>query len=137
MISDVEALSTADLAAGARTTKSQREVDRGLTVPGSGVTDAASLTGDDALAPLFQPDEAQDFRATWDTVQISFVDDPKLAVRKADELVAQVMKTLAESFSSERSKLEGQVDQTDQASTEDLRVALRRYRSFFHRLLAL
>jgi len=58
-------------------------------------------------------------------------------VRKADELVAQVMKSLAETFSNERAELEGQVDQTEQASTENLRVALRRYRSFFQRLLSL
>jgi hypothetical protein len=89
------------------------------------------------LAPLFLPAEANDFRAAWDAVQIGFVDDPKQAVRKADELVAQVMRTLAESFSNERAKLESQVDQTDHGSTENLRVALRRYRSFFQRLLSL
>ena len=89
------------------------------------------------LAPLFLPDAAKDFRARWDSVQIGFVDDPKEAVRKADELVAQVMKSLEQSFSIERTKLEGQVDQTAQASTENLRVALRRYRSFFQRLLSL
>ena len=83
------------------------------------------------------PDAAKDFRAHWDAVQIGFVDDPKQAVRKADELVAQVMKSLAETFSSECAKLEGQVDQKEQASTENLRVALRRYRSFFQRLLSL
>ena len=89
------------------------------------------------LAPLFVPDVATDFRTRWDAVQIGFVDDPAQAVRKADELVAQVMKSLAETFSNERVKLEGQVDQTDSASTENLRVALRRYRSFFQRLLSL
>jgi CHAD domain-containing protein len=65
------------------------------------------------------------------------LNDPRQAVRQGDELVAQVMKSLAETFSSERAKLEGHVDQTDKASTEDLRVALRRYRSFFERLLSL
>lgn len=40
-------------------------------------------------------------------------------------------------FSNERAKLEGQLNQTDKASTENLRVALRRYRSFFERLLSL
>jgi hypothetical protein len=70
-------------------------------------------------------------------VQVGFVDDPKAAVRHGDELVAQVLKSLAESFSSERSKLESQFEQTDKASTENLRLAFRRYRSFFDRLLAL
>jgi hypothetical protein len=89
------------------------------------------------LAPLFLPDVAKDFRIHWDAVQGSFVDDPRQAVRQADKLVAQVMTSLAETFSSERAKLEGQVDPTDKTSTEDLRVALCRYRSFFERLLSL
>jgi len=92
---------------------------------------------EEELAPLFAPDAAKGFRANWDAVQISFVDDPKQAVRKADELVAEVMTCLAETFSKERVELEGQVDRTDGASTENLRVALRRYRSFFQRLLSL
>jgi hypothetical protein len=70
-------------------------------------------------------------------VQSSFVDDPKLAVRHGDELVAQVMKSLAESFSKERAQLEGQFERPDEVSTENLRVALRQYRSFFERLLSL
>ena len=92
---------------------------------------------EEQLAPLFLPDMAKDFRSRWDAVQRSFVDDPRQAVRQADELVAQVMKSLAETFSHERAKLEAQVDQTDKASTENLRLGLRRYRSFFERLLSL
>ncbi|HEY5283290.1 MAG TPA: hypothetical protein VIM14_10915, partial [Polyangia bacterium] len=83
------------------------------------------------------PTVTSDFRLRWDSVQSSFVDDPAQAVRQGDELVAQVLKSLAESFSSERAKLEGPVDASVKASTEDLRVALRRYRSFFERLLSL
>lgn len=137
MITDTEGLSTADPVSATQTARSQRDLDPALTLPTAtnGIAAAAANDGE-ALAPLFQPAEAQGFRATWDTVQIGFVDDPQLAVRQADELVAQVMKTLAESFSSERSKLESE-SKTDQASTENLRVALRRYRSFFQRLLAL
>jgi hypothetical protein len=91
------------------------------------------------LAPLFVPDVAKDFRSRWDAVQSSFVDDPAQAVRQGDELVAQVMKSLGDTFSGERVKLEGQAGPAgkDKASTEDLRVALRRYRSFFERLLSL
>jgi hypothetical protein len=70
-------------------------------------------------------------------VQIGFVDDPKRAVREAEDLVAQLMKSLAETFSKERAELGGQVDQAEEASTENLRVALRRYRSYFERLLSL
>jgi hypothetical protein len=94
----------------------------------------AAHTEDEPLAPLFLPQIAESFRARWDDVQIGFVDNPTEAVKKADELVAQVMKSLAETFADEREHIEGQVDQSD---TEHLRVALRRYRSFFQRLLSL
>jgi hypothetical protein len=86
------------------------------------------------LAPLFLPQIAERFRSRWDEVQIGFVDDPHRAVKDADELVAQVMKSLAETFADERANIDSQVDQSD---TEHLRVALRRYRSFFQRLLSL
>jgi hypothetical protein len=64
------------------------------------------------------------------------VDEPRKAVEEADKLVASVMKRLAEGFANERSKLEKQWDRGDNVSTEDLRVALQRYRSFFDRLLS-
>jgi hypothetical protein len=86
-----------------------------------------------SLAPLFADDAADEFRSRWDVVQRGFVDDPAEAVCAADELVAQVIKSLAESFSNQT--LDG--DPTDQASTENLRLALQRYRSFFERLLAI
>ena len=71
-------------------------------------------------------------------MQIGFVDDPRQAVQRADELVAQVMKNLAESFADERQRFEEQMSGPDGgASTENMRVALRRYRSFFQRLLSL
>jgi hypothetical protein len=93
---------------------------------------------DETLVELFSPDIAQGFRSRWDEVQISFVDDPQQAVKKADELVAQVMTSLAETFSKERSELEGLMnDASETTSTENMRVALRRYRSFFQRLLSL
>ncbi len=89
------------------------------------------------LAPLFADDAAQQFRARWIATQTGFVDDPRQAVQQADELVAQVMRSLAQNFAHERSRLEAQMSEGRQASTEDLRVALRRYRSFFERLLSL
>jgi hypothetical protein len=87
-------------------------------------------------APLFAADEASDLRSRWDGVQTSFVDAPRKAVEEADGLVATAMKRLAEMFAAERAQLEGQWDRGDDVSTEDLRVALRRYRSFFTRLLS-
>jgi len=92
---------------------------------------------DESLDPLFSPEVARTFRASWDAVQIGFVDDPKQAVRKADELVRQVLENLTQTFSTERGALEGETDRGEQASTENLRVALRRYRSFLQRLLSL
>ena len=88
-------------------------------------------------APLFPNDELGDMRSRWDAVQVAFVDEPRRAVEQADGLVAFAMKRLAEVFSEERSKLEKQWDRGDNVSTEDLRIALQRYRSFFHRLLSL
>jgi hypothetical protein len=132
-----KSLTTADLAAAAEIPTAQREVNRDLKESVIENQNSDVRSEDEQLAPLFLPDVAKDFRSRWDAVQISFVDDPRQAVRQADELVAQVMKSLAETFSNERAKLEGQVDQTDKASTENLRVALRRYRSFFERLLSL
>jgi hypothetical protein len=84
-----------------------------------------------------KPDGCTDGGSSSREVQSSFVDDPKLAVRHGDELVAQVMKSLAESFSKERAQLEGHFERPDEVSTENLRVALRQYRSFFERLLSL
>lgn len=89
------------------------------------------------LAALFPPNVAQDFRSRWDQVQIGFVDDPQRAVQQADELVAEVMKSLAGTFAEQRSRLEAGLGHDADPDTEGLRVALRGYRSFFQRLLSL
>ncbi len=86
--------------------------------------------------PHFSPEEAKDFRARWDAIQAGFVDDPRQSVVQADGLVEMVMKRLAETFADERKRLESQWDRSDDVSTEDLRLVLRRYRSFFSRLLS-
>ena len=70
-------------------------------------------------------------------MQTGFVDEPRRSVEQADELVAEVIKDLASTFSDERTKLEHQWDQGDKVSTEDLRLVLRRYRSFFDRFLSI
>ena len=88
------------------------------------------------LDPLFSADLADDYRARWRSVQGSFIDDPRKAVAKGDELVAQVLKTLGESFDRERDRLEQELSRTGEASTETLRLGLRRYRSLFERLLS-
>ena len=97
---------------------------------------ATTVATDEQATPLFSPDEAKEFRVRWDTIQGGFVDEPRRAVEQADSLVAGAMKRLAEVFAGERAKLEGQWDRKESVSTEDLRLALRRYRSFFGRLLS-
>ena len=127
-------LSTADLASfgvaqkqpdGPKPVKGQepKTLDRAAAVSGS--------------MPLFSEAEMADFRSQWSKVQTGFVDEPRRTVEEADKLVASVMQRLAEGFANERSGLEKQWDRGDNVSTEDLRVALQRYRSFFDRLLNL
>ena len=86
--------------------------------------------------PLFEGAEAERYRARWHTVQAGFVDEPRAAVEQADELVAEVIQQLAKVFADERASLEAEWGRSGDISTEDLRVALRRYRSFFDRLLS-
>jgi len=115
-----EHLSTADLAGVAR-----------------GDGQQAGQRQPNAAHPLFPEEVGNDFRSKWDKVQTGFVDEPRQAVQQADELVAQAIKRLAESFAEERNRLERQWDRGDEVSTEDLRVALQTYRSFFQRLLSI
>ena len=95
-----------------------------------------STTQNDAPTPLFANQESEDFRHRWNDIQTGFVDEPRQAVERADELVASAIKRLAEIFATERSSLEEQWARGGDASTEDLRLALRRYRAFFDRLLS-
>jgi hypothetical protein len=110
----------------------------GATAPSPPIPAAANrgeIQQPDAI-PLLPADEATSFRARWSEVQTGFVDEPRHAVEQADGLVAEMMQRLAQVFAGERGKLEQQWSKGDDVSTEDLRVALRRYRSFFDRLLA-
>jgi hypothetical protein len=86
---------------------------------------------------LFAVDEAEMFRSRWLDIQTSFVDEPGGSVEQADLLVAEVMRQLAKTFAQKRSKLELQLTKGEEISTEELRMALRRYRSFFDRLLSI
>jgi len=98
-------------------------------------TTETAAAGDDR-EPLLPADQSERFTARWQEIQASFVDQPRDAVAEADALVADLMQRLAASFSHERERLEGHWDRGDDVSTEDLRVALTRYRSFFDRLLS-
>ena len=85
---------------------------------------------------LFADDNLSVLRSRWDDVQTAFVDDPTKCVQEADALVAEVVDQLAAGFADARSRLEAQWARGEDVSTEDLRIALRRYREFFQRLLA-
>ncbi|WP_392958281.1 hypothetical protein [Streptomyces sp. LN245] len=84
---------------------------------------------------LLSAEDEEGFRTRWQEVQNRFVDDPRDAVHTADALVADVMQRLAATFADHKQELEGQWNRGEQADTEDLRLALRHYRSFFNRLL--
>ena len=113
-----ERLSTADLV---------READE---------VDADAGKDEREREPLFAGEDAERYRSRWSEIQAAFVDEPRKAVEEADALVAELMQRLAETFADERSKLEQQWDREGDVSTEDLRVGLQRYRSFFDRLLS-
>src|SRR5215470_6971983 len=87
--------------------------------------------------PLFVERETADFRRRWTDVQAAFVDEPRRAVEQADGLVSDVVKRVTDGFGNARSALERQWDRGDNVTTEDLRLTLQRYRSFFDRLLAM
>lgn len=123
-------LSTRDLAA-----RSNRE-NVNDSVENDTHPDEAELREDSDHGPLLPPDQSERFTDRWGQIQTSFVDQPRDAVADADALVADLMQRLAASFSDERERLEAQWDRGDDVSTEDLRVALTRYRSFFDRLLS-
>ena len=131
-----ERISTSDfLATGERREDNSNELERHEDVIGSSGGGGAKMVRepDEERAPLFAESEAQDLRARWDRIQIAFVDEPHRAVEDADNLVATTMSRLAEVFSEQRKRLEGERESDD---TENLRVALRKYRSFFNRLLS-
>jgi glutathione S-transferase len=145
-----EELTTADLAQGSRTEVSEEETDSEKLGPRpvSPERNAAErnlenrrtaqfgTTANENASPLFPSNELENLRSRWSEIQTAFVDEPRKAVEQADNLVASAMKRLAEVFAEERSKLEKQWDRGDNVSTEDLRVALQRYRTFFQRLLS-
>ena len=88
-------------------------------------------------AELLAANEAQELRSRWDKIQTGFVDEPRRSVQDADALVADTIQRLTATFSQARAKMEQEWDRGDSGSTENLRMALRCYRSFFNRLLSM
>jgi len=120
-----ERLTTADVARAASGEPPQQPEQAALT-PRASSAEATPLLAREAL---------DEFKSRWIDIQTGFVDEPRAAVERADELVALAVKRLAESFAQEREQLESQWAREGNVSTEDLRLALQRYRAFFERLL--
>ena len=105
--------------------------DREVALPETHLADTTASE----RAALLEPSLLEDFNRRWTDIQTGFVDEPRRAVEQADALVSDVIGRIADSFGRERNQLEQQWDRGGDVSTEDLRQALRRYRSFFSRLL--
>jgi len=129
-----ERLSTADFAAVAerRTTPQETPTENAPIA-----RQMADRAPQEERQALFAGDQAEDFRGRWGDIQASFVDEPRRAVEQADALVAEVMQRLAQEFADERTKLEQAWSSGQETDTEAQRQALRRYRSFFDRLLSM
>lgn len=111
--------------------------DRGAVAAREHTAEGAAIdSAEEERGPLLPDDESEGFTTRWRDIQTGFVDEPRDSVAEADALVAELMQRLAAGFSEERQQLEAQWDRGDEVSTEDLRVALTRYRSFFERLLS-
>ncbi|MEU6591166.1 hypothetical protein ABZ923_18440 [Streptomyces sp. NPDC046881] len=102
---------------------------------GAPAATSAPASADEA-PQLLTDDDERAFRDRWQVIQNRFVDDPREAVHDADALVADVMQTLASTFAQHKKDLESQWGEGEKVDTEELRGALRRYRSFFNRLLS-
>lgn len=109
----------------------------GTAPSAEGTRSSTTATESSSRQSLFAEDELSVLRSRWDEVQAGFVDDPRECVQKADGLVSDVVDRLTTGFSEARSRLEEQWARGEEGSTEDLRIALKRYREFFQRLLAL
>jgi hypothetical protein len=123
---DVTGLRPADLAVVAEDHDGQDRLDD---------APARVAEDDESSARLFQPEAAERFRVEWQQIQTRFVDDPKDAVQGADHLLAEVLESLTGTVTERKHELEGQWHGESEALTEDLRLALRRYRSFVNQLL--
>jgi hypothetical protein len=127
--------STADMARAMEQRSDGDGSTGAMTARNTGTTPRGAMAGEHA-EPFFPGSEANGFRSRWTEIQTNFVDEPRQAVEQADQLVAEVIQRLAQVFAEERETLESQWGQGDGVDTEGLRVALRRYRSFFERLLS-
>ena len=138
-------LTTRDVASGVAARRAREEPREAIDVKSASTSQNSAVPSPHetdrrepkSVSPLFESTETETFRSRWHAIQTQFVDEPRRSVEQADELVAATMKRLAEVFASERENLEREWDRGEDISTEDLRIALQRYRSFFDRLLSI
>jgi hypothetical protein len=126
-------LTTSDLARAADENRAAGRLEPDAADVGNGHADLSQSSR--TREPLLASHQTERFTARWQEIQAAFVDEPQRSVEQADALVADLMQRLAAVFSEEREQLEAQWAQGGDVSTEDLRIALQRYRSFFDRLL--
>lgn len=131
-------LTTAEIASAGTTDRDDVQAEAPLQEPERPVDPGFVNETEDAQhrAQLLEADELQGVVTQWRDIQARFVDEPRAAVQDADALVADLMQRLARMFAAERDQLESRWTSGEDVSTEDLRQGLRRYRSFFERLLA-
>lgn len=103
----------------------------------AGTAGAGTSTRSTGEWRLLSDEDSRRMRERWESIQASFIDEPQGAVEEADRLVSDATDQVAEGFRRERGELEEQWSRGDEISTEELRQTLKRYRSFFDRLLSL
>jgi len=142
-MTDNRRISTSDLVDAADHAESRRDMARDAGQQGEDTAQSDRREQSDRRdqsdghEPLFAAGDADGYRTRWGAIQTGFVDEPRRAVEEADALVAEVITHLAQGFAGARQRLEGEWERNDKVSTEDLRQSMRRYRSFFDRLLNL
>lgn len=97
---------------------------------------AGDGAGREASGEALLAERTQEYRDRWHRVQVMFVDDPGHAVEEADHLVDDVITSIVDTLAAQRGRLESGWQQGSETTTEELRLALHRYRAFFNRLLA-
>lgn len=96
---------------------------------------ATAHKDDGSSAALVTPEQTEHFRTRWNEIQGEFVDEPLKAVQQADALISEVIDQITQVFANEHHSLEGKWNQGNNVSTEDLRLSLQHYRTFFNRLV--
>lgn len=113
-------------------------VDEASAVEPAAAGAAAKRPGDVSMPPItiWSEAAADDLRDEWHEIKARFVDEPDVAVMQAQSLVAHTVRTLAERLLAEQLELDPH-RHSELPDTESMRMALRHYREFLDRLLAI